>query len=77
MHAASIERSERLQRVLWLLLDEQWHTTMEIVEGARVCAVNSIIAELRANGIEIETRCMGRGVYAYRLLALPQEAACA
>ncbi|MCL6619470.1 MAG: hypothetical protein K6T33_06730 [Thermomonas hydrothermalis] len=77
MHAASVEKSERLQRVLWLLLDEQWHTTMDIIDGARVCAVNSIIAELRANGLRIETRRMGRGVYAYRLVALPREAACA
>ncbi|GAB4173821.1 MAG: hypothetical protein Fur0039_15440 [Rhodocyclaceae bacterium] len=77
MHAASVEKSARLQRVLWLLLDEQWHTTMEIIEGARVCAVNSIISELRANGVAIETRCMGRGVYAYRLLAARKEAACA
>lgn len=77
MKAASIETSQRLQRVLWLLLDERWHTTREIIELAQVCAVNSIIAELRANGVEIETRCMGRGVYAYRLAALPQEAACA
>jgi biotin operon repressor len=67
MHAASLERSERLQRVLWLLLDGQWHSTLEIVQRAQVCAVNSCIAELRANGIDIECRCVGVGRYEYRV----------
>ncbi|MCB1908113.1 MAG: hypothetical protein KDH15_12125 [Rhodocyclaceae bacterium] len=58
--------SKRLQRVLKVLADCREHTTMEIIQCARVCAVNSIIAELRANGIAICCR-RDRGVYYYRL----------
>lgn len=68
MHAASIDRSHRLQRVLGVLSDYEWHGTREIVRAADVCACNSIIAELRANAFKIETRCIGRGRYEYRLI---------
>jgi len=41
-------------------------TTLDIVVEARVCAVNSCIAELRANGYDI--RCWREGdVWLYRL----------
>ena len=59
MNAAYLERSARLQRVDELLADGLEHSTWEIVAGAQVCAVNSIIAELRANGRQI--RCIRRG----------------
>ena len=52
MHHAPLT-SARLQRVLAVLRDGRSHTTREIVRAARVCAVNSCIAELRANGCEI------------------------
>jgi biotin operon repressor len=68
MRAASIERSERLQRVLWLLLDGNWHSTLDIIRRADVCAVNSCISELRANGLRIECRCLGQGRFEYRLV---------
>jgi len=71
MHAARLEASPRLQRVLWALMDGQWHTTRELIVAAEVCAVNSCIAELRANGVAIETRCEGVGRYAYRLVDMP------
>lgn len=58
MKAASMD-SKRLQRVAKYLSDGQEHTTLDIVSGAQVCAVNSIIAELRANGHEI--KCQRRG----------------
>ncbi|WP_305042402.1 hypothetical protein [Geoalkalibacter sp.] len=65
MNAARIERSPRLQRVDRLLDDGQWHSTMDIVQAARVCAVNSIVAELRYNGRLID--CERRGdVWWYR-----------
>ena len=64
MHAARLDRSERLRRVHALLSDRLEHSTQEIVLEARVCAVNSIVAELRANGFAIEvparTRFPGR-----------------
>ena len=66
IHAAKIDQSQRLQRVLWLLNDGHWHGTREIMRCADVCAVNTVIAELRHNGIDIETRCVGRGRYEYQ-----------
>ena len=81
MHSASLARSKRLQRVHALLSDGEWHSTRDIVDGAKVCAVNSIIAELRDNGCWIET---GRAkalagdssvIYRYRLIAAPPGAA--
>jgi len=52
MHAAPLT-SPRLRRVLQVLRDGRPHTTREIVRRAHVVAVNSCIAELRANGAEI------------------------
>ena len=70
MHAASLDSSPRLQRVLDLLLDGQERSTLEIVMGAQVCAVNSCIAELRDNGFAINCRQLsesGERVWLYRL----------
>ena len=69
MHAAKLDKSERLQRVLNILQDRRWHSTRDIVNEADVCAVNSIISELRRNGIAIECECFGKGRYHYRLIA--------
>ena len=66
IRAAKIENSDRLRRVLALLSSGGWHGTWEIMQTAQVCAVNSIISELRENGIQIETRCVGRGRYEYQ-----------
>jgi hypothetical protein len=59
MKAASIERSSRLNRVLDLLSMGGEFTTLDIIKSANVCAVNSIIAELRQNGFGIN--CQRRG----------------
>jgi hypothetical protein len=69
MHAARIEHSERLQRVLALLSDGAWHSTLDVVFAARVCAVNSCIAELRANGVRVDCRRIGKDRFEYRLAA--------
>lgn len=66
MHAASIEKSDRLRRVDALLADGLPHSTMEIIENAHVCAVNSIIAELRANGRDIHCNQVDR-VWFYQM----------
>lgn len=63
--AANLATSPRLQRVAAFLADGQWHTTLEIVMGASVCAVNSCVAELRANGIPVTCRREG-DVWLYR-----------
>jgi hypothetical protein len=59
MNAASIEKSARLGRVLDLLSQGGEFTTLDIIRQAEVCAVNSIVAELRQNGFDIT--CQRRG----------------
>lgn len=59
MKAAHLATSPRLQRVAALLADGQEHSTMEIIQAAGVCAVNSIVAELRTNGLQILCRRCG------------------
>ena len=75
MHAASIARSPRLRRVADFLAGGAEHSTLEIVTGARVCAVNSCIAELRANGYNISCRQItgpdGR-IWLYRMASKPE-----
>lgn len=71
MHAAQLANSDRLQRVLDVLVDGKEHTTMDLVLEAGVCAVNSIVAELRANGYSID--CQRRGdCWFYQLLHAPR-----
>lgn len=67
LHAAQLANSPRLQRVLKVLADGGWHSTLDLVIGAGVCAVNSCISELRANGIGIACRRVGRERFEYRL----------
>ena len=72
MHAARIVSSPRLQRAHALLSDGMEHSTFEIVTGAQVCAVNSVISELRANGYYIECRQVrnpvtGQRIWLYRM----------
>lgn len=59
MKSARLDSSERLQRVDQLLADGLEYSTLDIVYGAQVCAVNSIIAELRDNGRDIRCRREG------------------
>lgn len=77
MHAAKLARSARLQRVLEVLRDGREHSTQDLVLTCRVCAVNSIIAELRQNGYVIDCRQApgehGR-VWLYRLSREPSSA---
>lgn len=67
MKSARLKTSHRLQRVLAVLADGQEHSTRDIVYEADVCAVNSIIAELRANGVGIRCRRHSRNVFMYRI----------
>lgn len=59
MHAARLGHSDRLQRVRALLVDGVPRSTMEIITQARVCAVNSIVAELRHNGVPVACQRVG------------------
>ncbi len=67
MHHANIEKSKRLQRVDALLSDQRPRTTLQIIQEASVCAVNSIIAELRANGRVIKCH-RHEGNFYYRMM---------
>lgn len=66
MHAAALGSSPRLRRVLDVLGDGLEHSTYEVLHRAQVCAVNSIVSELRANGCEISCRRRADRFY-YRL----------
>lgn len=66
MKHASLETSARLQRVARLLEGGREYSTAEIVQHAEVCAVNSAIAELRENGLDIACRRQG-DLWLYRL----------
>lgn len=59
MNAAKLTRSQRLQRVRDVLIDGMKHTTLDLIEKAHVCAVNSIISELRQNGMVITCQRVG------------------
>ena len=78
MHAALLGHSPRLDRVDELLSDGREYSTLEIGLIAKVCAVNSIVAELRANGREITCRQItdtkGGRIWVYRM-TLPKVAA--
>lgn len=66
MNAADIEKSDRLKRVIRVLERHTELSTLRIIQMADVCAVNSIIAELRQNGYQIS--CQRRGkIWFYRL----------
>jgi hypothetical protein len=54
MRAARLAHSARLQRVAELLAGGRRYSTLDIVLLAGVCAVNSCVAELRANGLAIK-----------------------
>lgn len=79
MHAAALD-SPRLQRVLAVLRDGREHSTREIVLAADVCAVNSIVAELRTHGFDVRGRWAplapagggGGRVFLYRLAGEPE-----
>jgi hypothetical protein len=71
MNSASLERSKRLQRVAKLLSDGQEHSTLDIFTKANVCAVNSIISELRDNGMNILPAVRRGGVFYYRAKKAP------
>lgn len=67
MRYARLENSARLQRTLKALESGGWKSTRDLIRKANICAVNSCISELRANGFDISTRCLGKGRYEYKL----------
>ncbi len=62
MNAAPLT-SSRLQRVLKVLSDHCKHSTRDLIRKANVCAVNSIIGEIRQNGITVNCERKGNRWY--------------
>jgi len=67
IHAASME-SPRCQRVFTFLSDLCEHSTREIIRKANVCAVNSVVDEIREHGYDIRCRRVA-DVWLYRMVA--------
>lgn len=59
LHYADLSKSNRLQRVLKTLQDGCQHTTRDLIRKSGQCAINSIVSEIRANGIDVD--CERRG----------------
>ncbi|MCZ4258646.1 hypothetical protein O4H53_24155 [Sulfitobacter sp. G21635-S1] len=76
MHHGRLSSSPRLQRALRALQAANGEiSTRELAERAEICAVNSTIAELRANGAEINCRQEvkdGKRRFYYTLLKSPE-----
>lgn len=66
MHAANLEKSDRLRRVHEVLMDGNSHSTRDLIREAKACAINSIVAELRTNGIDISCHRVGN-IWWYRM----------
>ncbi|MBF9049914.1 hypothetical protein GTA62_12920 [Roseobacter sp. HKCCD9010] len=76
MHHARLHTSPRLRRALKVLQEARGEiTTYELSRAADICAVNSVIAELRENGAEITCRQAirdGQRLFYYRLKKSPK-----
>lgn len=77
MHFARLNTSDRLQRALAVLKDAGGEiSTLELSRKARVCAVSSVISELRRNGAVIDCRqqvVAGERRFFYELKQSPKE----
>jgi len=63
MNAARLSKSDRLQRVDALLRSGKQYSTKEISNRTDVYAINSAVAELRANGRPISCKRFGSAWY--------------
>lgn len=67
MNNAKLSKSDRLKRVLKVLKRGGAYSTRDLISKAKVCAVNSCISEIRANGKRVE--CFRRGNIWFYMLA--------
>ncbi|MFD1342916.1 hypothetical protein [Litorisediminicola beolgyonensis] len=76
MHHARLSHSPRLRRALDVLKAAKGAvSTLELATKAQICAVNSVIAELRDNGAKISCRVEtreGKRVFLYTLESAPE-----
>ena len=70
IHYAKLANSQRLQELLTFLSDHQPHSTRDIIKGTsgNVCAVNTAVCELRANGYNIPCTRKGKHRFIYQLV---------
>ena len=68
IHAARIEKSERLRNTIRALRLYGNPTTRQIGAMTGSCAVHTDVSELRANGLKVDCKCIHRGRFEYRLL---------
>jgi len=77
MHPGHLSTSPRLRRALRALQAAKGEiSTYDLARQAQICAVNSVIAELRANGAEITCRQVakdGRRRFYYTLVKVPKD----
>ncbi|QBF31538.1 hypothetical protein [Thalassococcus sp. S3] len=77
MHHGRLATSPRLRRALRVLREADGEiSTWELAHEARICAVNSVVAELRENGCQISCRQVvedGQRRFFYTLLRCPDE----
>ena len=66
MHAATVDRSNRLKRLWGVLRDRKSHSTRDLMRKAHICAVSACVSELRQNGLDIACQRKG-GTWYYRL----------
>lgn len=75
MHHARLHKSPRLRRALRALKAADGEiSTFDLSRKAQICAVNSVIAELRENGCDITCRQVcedGQRRFFYQLLKSP------
>lgn len=74
MHAGRVSSSERLTLILTELrkAGSIGMTTRQLITATGMCAINSCISEIRANGFEVRCTCDGRKdrrmIYRYVLI---------
>lgn len=70
-HAADIDKSARLKKLLEILADGFEYTTAELQEKTGSMAIHTDIHELRSNGYAVKCRYVGKQdgkkIYSYKL----------
>lgn len=67
MNSAKLKTSARLKAVDKFLSDRRPHSTRDIIRATGMCAINSIISELRRNGRTINGHWHNRAYYYRRV----------
>lgn len=74
-HVAKLERSERLKRLLSVFESNPNRplSTLQLINMAGICAVNSACHELRMNGIPVSPARVINGNHCYTLVKMDGE----